>query len=35
VWSKAVTLALLSSARLQRRGLAVVHFSGPNKFQRP
>ncbi len=28
VWSKAVTLALLAIARLQRRDLAVLHFSG-------
>ena len=28
VWSKAVTLALLAIARLQRRDLAVIHFAG-------
>lgn len=28
VWSKAVMLALLSIARLQRRDFAVIHFSG-------
>jgi uncharacterized protein with von Willebrand factor type A (vWA) domain len=28
VWSKAVMLALLSIARLQKRDLAVIHFSG-------
>jgi len=31
VWSKAVMLALLSIARLQKRDLAVIHFSGLNK----
>ncbi len=30
VWSKAVMLALLSIARLQKRDLAVIHFSGVN-----
>jgi uncharacterized protein with von Willebrand factor type A (vWA) domain len=33
VWSKAVMLALLSIARLQRRDLAVIHFSGPNDLR--
>jgi uncharacterized protein with von Willebrand factor type A (vWA) domain len=33
VWSKAVMLALLSIARLQKRDLAVIHFSGPNDLQ--
>lgn len=28
IWSKAVALALLAIARLQRRDLAVLHFSG-------
>jgi uncharacterized protein with von Willebrand factor type A (vWA) domain len=28
IWSKAVMLALLSIARLQRRDFAVIHFSG-------
>lgn len=28
VWSKAVALALLAIARLQRRDLAVIHFAG-------
>lgn len=30
VWSKAVMLALLSIARLQKRDMAVIHFSGIN-----
>jgi len=30
VWSKAVMLALLSIARLQKRELAMIHFSGPS-----
>ena len=33
VWSKAVTLALLSIARLQKRDLAVIHFSGPDDLR--
>jgi uncharacterized protein with von Willebrand factor type A (vWA) domain len=33
VWSKAVMLALLSIARLQKRDLAVIHFSGPNDLR--
>jgi uncharacterized protein with von Willebrand factor type A (vWA) domain len=33
VWSKAVMLALLSIARLQRRDLAVIHFSGPGDLR--
>jgi uncharacterized protein with von Willebrand factor type A (vWA) domain len=33
VWSKAVILALLSIARLQKRGLAVIHFSGPDDLR--
>jgi uncharacterized protein with von Willebrand factor type A (vWA) domain len=33
VWSKAVMLALLSVARLQKRDLAVIHFSGPNDLR--
>ncbi|HEU0176677.1 MAG TPA: hypothetical protein VFV58_20615 [Blastocatellia bacterium] len=33
VWSKAVTLALLSIARLQKRDLEVIHFSGPNDLR--
>jgi hypothetical protein len=33
VWSKAVVLALLSIARLQKRDLAVIHFSGPNDLR--
>jgi uncharacterized protein with von Willebrand factor type A (vWA) domain len=33
IWSKAVMLALLSIARLQKRDLAVIHFSGPNDLR--
>src|SRR5262249_41056671 len=33
VWSKAVMLALLSIARLQKRDLAVIHFSGPDDLR--
>jgi uncharacterized protein with von Willebrand factor type A (vWA) domain len=33
VWSKAVMLALLSIARLQKRDLAVIHFSGPGDLR--
>jgi uncharacterized protein with von Willebrand factor type A (vWA) domain len=33
VWSKAVMLALLSIARLQKRDLVVIHFSGPNDLR--
>jgi len=33
VWSKAVMLALFSIARLQKRDLAVIHFSGPNDLR--
>src|SRR6266540_1984921 len=33
VWSKAVMLALLSIARLQKRALAVIHFSGPDDLR--
>ena len=33
VWSKAVMLALLSIARLQKRDLAVLHFSGPDDLR--
>ena len=33
VWSKAVMLALLSIARLQKRDLAVIHFSGPENLK--
>jgi uncharacterized protein with von Willebrand factor type A (vWA) domain len=33
VWSKAVMLALLSIARLQKRDLAVIHFSGPEELR--
>jgi uncharacterized protein with von Willebrand factor type A (vWA) domain len=33
VWCKAVMLALLSIARLQKRDLAVIHFSGPNDLR--
>ena len=33
VWSKAVMLALLSIARLQKRDFAVLHFSGPNNLK--
>jgi uncharacterized protein with von Willebrand factor type A (vWA) domain len=33
VWSKAVMLALLSIARLQKRDLAVIHFSGPDELR--
>jgi uncharacterized protein with von Willebrand factor type A (vWA) domain len=33
VWSKAVTLALLSIARLQKRDLAVIHFSGTDDLR--
>jgi uncharacterized protein with von Willebrand factor type A (vWA) domain len=33
VWSKAATLALLSIARLQKRDLAVIHFSGPDDLR--
>ena len=33
VWSKAVMLALLSIARLQKRDLAVIQFSGPNDLR--
>src|SRR5262249_55173181 len=33
VWSKAGMLALLSIARLQKRELAVIHFSGPNDLR--
>ncbi|MCI0665676.1 MAG: hypothetical protein L0220_31860 [Acidobacteria bacterium] len=33
VWSKAVMLALLSIARLQKRDLAVMHFSGPDDLR--
>jgi uncharacterized protein with von Willebrand factor type A (vWA) domain len=33
VWSKAVMLALLSVARLQKRDLAVIHFSGPDDLR--
>lgn len=32
VWSKAVTLALLAIARLQRRDFAVLHFSGDERI---
>ncbi|MFV9505461.1 MAG: hypothetical protein AB4911_12975 [Oscillochloridaceae bacterium umkhey_bin13] len=32
VWSKAVMLALLAIARLQRRDMAVIHFSGPGQL---
>lgn len=31
VWSKAVALALLAIARLQRRDFAVIHFAGGNE----
>jgi uncharacterized protein with von Willebrand factor type A (vWA) domain len=33
MWSKAVALALLSIARLQKRDLAVIHFSGPDDLR--
>jgi uncharacterized protein with von Willebrand factor type A (vWA) domain len=33
VWSKAVMLALLSIARLQKRDLAVIYFSGPDDLR--
>jgi uncharacterized protein with von Willebrand factor type A (vWA) domain len=33
VWSKAVMLSLLSIARLQKRDLAVIHFSGPGDLR--
>ena len=33
VWSKAVMLALLSIARLRKRDLAVIHFSGPDDLR--
>jgi uncharacterized protein with von Willebrand factor type A (vWA) domain len=33
IWSKAVMLALLSIARLQKRDLAVIHFSGPGDLR--
>ncbi|MGH9754197.1 MAG: hypothetical protein ACREA2_15575 [Blastocatellia bacterium] len=33
VWSKAVMLALLSISRLQKRDLAVIHFSGPDDLR--
>jgi uncharacterized protein with von Willebrand factor type A (vWA) domain len=33
VWSKAVMLAFLSIARLQKRDLAVIHFSGPDDLR--
>ncbi|HEU0173564.1 MAG TPA: hypothetical protein VFV58_04825 [Blastocatellia bacterium] len=33
VWRKAVTLALLSIVRLQKRDLAVIHFSGPDDLR--
>jgi len=33
VWSKAVMLAPLSIARLQKRDLAVIHFSGPGDLR--
>lgn len=33
VWSKGVMLALLSIARLQKRDLAVIHFSGPDNLK--
>jgi uncharacterized protein with von Willebrand factor type A (vWA) domain len=33
VWSKAVMLALLSIARLQKRDLGVIHFSGLNDLR--
>lgn len=32
IWSKAVTLALLAVARLQRRDMAVIHFSGAGQL---
>jgi uncharacterized protein with von Willebrand factor type A (vWA) domain len=32
VWSKAVTLALLAIARLQRRDMTVIHFSGAGEL---
>src|SRR5262245_59599259 len=33
VWSKTVMLALLSIARLQKRDMAVIHFSGPDDLR--
>jgi uncharacterized protein with von Willebrand factor type A (vWA) domain len=33
VWSKAVMLALLSIARLQKRDFAVIHFSGESNIK--
>jgi uncharacterized protein with von Willebrand factor type A (vWA) domain len=33
VWSKAVMLALLSIARLQKRDFAVIHFSGESNVK--
>ncbi len=33
VWSKAVMLALLSIARMQKRDFAVLHFSGANNLK--
>ena len=33
VRSKALMLALLSIARLQKRGLAVIHCSGPDDLR--